>query len=220
MANAGDIIVDGLLCFLSSANNDFSNEGLLDIAHSFYSHDVIKNSKTVLGNILHKDVVWRRDPEKKKKDLRNVVDFMMEMTESKVKVKFVADSYKGMPPVGLEFIAPLLSNLSGEMSKINDILPGILDIKSEVVNMADTVRQLRSDVTDIKGKFTSAVAGMEEATKDIVVDDLDIINGIKSFRKSLTGGRLSFDANENEERPIMSDDTLISNMQMLSNLHL
>ena len=201
MAAAGEVIIDSLLCFLKSAQDDFTSEGLLDVAHAFYSHEKIKMSKTTLANILHKDIIWRRDPDKKRKDLRDVIDFMKEVTESKSKYIFVADSHKGMPPVGMEFIAPLLSNLAEEMDKINNILPGIMDIKSEVINTADTVRQLGRDVLDIKGKFSSAVTGMKEAAKDMADDDVNIINNLKSIRRSLAGGRLSMDFDREGDAP-------------------
>ena len=167
MANAGEIVIDNLLCFLSSAQNDFSFETRLDVACAFYSHESIKASKTALTTLLQKEVVWRRDPEKKKKDLKDVMDYMKEVTDSKMKVKFLCNSYKGMPPVGLQFIAPMIINLSEEIAKINDVLPKILDIKSEVTNTADTVRQLRGDVVDLRAKFKSAAAGVQEASDDI-----------------------------------------------------
>ena len=51
-----------------------------------------------------------------------------------------------MLPVGLEFIAPILIDLSGEINQINSILPNILDIKSAVIN---TVRDFKKDLTNL-----------------------------------------------------------------------
>ena len=82
----------------------------------------------------------------------------------------------------------MIINFSEEMAKINDVLPKILDIKSEVTNTADTVRQLRGDVVDLRAKFTSAVAGIQEAADDIMEEDVGIINEIRSFRKSISNG--------------------------------
>ena len=56
---------------------------------------------------------------------------------------FVSDFYKKRPPVGLEYFNPILNNLSEEVSKINNILPKILDIKSDVCNTADSVRNIK-----------------------------------------------------------------------------
>lgn len=202
MAGSEEIIIDGLLCFLKSASGDFSEDALFDLAHTFYSHESIKTSKTTLANLLHKDITWRRDPEKKK-DLRDVVNFLKEISDAKRKIKFLSDSYKGMPPIGLEFIGPLISNLAGEVTKINDILPKILDIKSEVRNTADAVRNLKADVSDIKKKFDSAVAGIEDAANDITDHDLTILNDLRTFRTSISAAQ---DAGDTEEAERISDN--------------
>ena len=194
MAGA-EIIVDNLLCFLNTAVNDFSSETLFDLAFCFYSHEIIKQSKTALANLLHKDISWRRDPEKKKKDLKDVVDWMKELKDLRVKVKFVSDSYKGMPPVGLEFIGPLIVNISEEVTKLNEILPNIVDIKSEMRNTTDVVRELKMEIKEINKKFSNAVAGMEEATNDIAQDDIDILSDLRSFRNSIDMRRPSFEEN-------------------------
>ena len=63
----------------------------------------------------------------------------------------------------MAMFAPSLSNLVKEITKINEILPKILDIKTEVINTADTVRQMKVDIVDIRNKFSNAVSGMQEA---------------------------------------------------------
>lgn len=182
---AKEVIINSFLCFMHSAKNDFSRETLLDTADAFYSHENIKSGKVELANLLHKDLIWRRDPEKKRKDLNDVMDFLEELLSSKLRVTFVCDSYKGLPPVGLEFIAPTIVKLTEDLAKMNELLPKILDIKSEVNNTADAVRQVRTDVLDMKNKFNNAVTGMKEATKDIVNDELEVLNDLRSFRSSL-----------------------------------
>lgn len=141
--------VNNLLCFLSAAKCDYSTETLSDIIVSFYSYEEIKVAKTLLSNIVKKDIVWRRDPDKKRRDLQDVFALHDECVESRLKIKFVANSHKTMPPMGLEMMAPLVNNLADEVKKINEVLPKILDIKSEVCNIADTVRALKIDVMDL-----------------------------------------------------------------------
>ena len=170
--------------FFNSAREDFSVDSLLQTLDAFYSHESIKDAKANLADLLRKESVMRRNPEKKMKDLRDVIDFYDEVKATKMKVNFLCNTYKGMPPVGFEFIAPMISNLSDEIVKINDVLPKILDIKSQVVNTADTVRQLRNDVIDVKNNFSKAVSGIEEATNDICDDDLAVLNDVRSFRMS------------------------------------
>ena len=109
------IVTNNLLCFLMSARNDFTKETLLQVVDAFYSHEIVKDAKICLVDILHKDLVWRRDPGKKRKDLQDVMIFLEEAIAADKRLKFVCDSYKGMPPVGLEFIAPLIIKLSEDV---------------------------------------------------------------------------------------------------------
>ena len=186
-----EFIINSLLCFLNSARKDFTKETLRDIAYAFYSHDEIKSAKTEVCNLLKKDVSWRRDPEKKRKDLCDVIDFLEELTSGRNNWKFLCNSYKGMPPLGIQMIAPLLINLTTEVSKINECLPKFVDIKSEVLNTADTVRKMNIELIDMKQNFTKAVSGIEEASCTIQDDDLHILGEIRSFRRSVGVGRAS-----------------------------
>ena len=73
------------------------------------------------------------------------------------------------------------------MTKINEILPKILDIKSEVLNTADTVRQMGIDVKTLNDNFNKAVGGLQAATQDVIVNntDLQMLDDVKSFRLSI-----------------------------------
>ena len=164
-----DTIINSVLCFINSARSDYSYDSLSDVIYSFYSHEEIKVAKELLGNLLKKEIVWRRDPDKKRKDLKDLLEFHDELITSKMKVNLVTKSHKKMPPIGLELFAPILTNLVEEITKINEVLPKILDIKTEVCNTADTVRQMKVDVNDIKSKFSSAITGTEEAALKISV---------------------------------------------------
>ena len=67
---------------------------------------------------LRKTSYGEETQKKKKKDLADVVDFHEELISKWNKVKFVCSSYKGMPPVGMEMIGPLLINLSSEVGPL------------------------------------------------------------------------------------------------------
>ena len=133
---------------MANASNDYAQNVVFDLIYSFYSIDQIIEAKDLLANLLKKDADNRRTPDKKRKDLEDVVKYFDELKQSTRGTKeiFLADSYKKLPPVGMEFIAPILANLSEEVSKLNHILPKISDIKTEVINTADTVRSLKTDV--------------------------------------------------------------------------
>ena len=152
-----EVIINNLVCFINSAKDDFTRETLKDVAYSFYSHEEIKCAKSTLCNLLKKDITWRRDPDKKRKDLNDVIEFHEELTTGRNNWKFVSNSYKGMPPLGMQMLAPLLINLTGEISKINECLPKFVDMKAEVLNTADTVRKMNIDLSDMKDKFEKAI---------------------------------------------------------------
>ena len=123
MYDINDIIISNILCFINSAKNDYSREALKDVTFAFYSHEDIKNAKSTLCDLLKREFKMRRDPEKKKKDLIDVLDLHEELTSGRNSYKFLSDNYKGMPPIGMEMIAPLLINLSSEVTKINEMRP-------------------------------------------------------------------------------------------------
>ena len=183
---------------------------LKDVAFSFYTHEGIKAAKTEICNLLRKDIQWRRDPEKKK-DLSDVIEFHAELMSKRNNFKFVCNSYKAMPPLGMEMIAPLLLNLTTEINKINELLPKIVDIKSEVLNTADTVRQVCVEMADIKTMFTNAVDGMQAAAGDIANDDANLLQDLHSFRKPLTSAEGStineIIRYENEVVPVLDIST-------------
>ena len=151
---SSEIIINSLLCFLNTADRDYSQETLTEIVFNFYSHEQIKIAKEEVYNVLKKDLQWRRDPQKKMKDLNDLTGSFLELKSTNRKLKFLADTYNNMPPVGMEFIAPIISNLSSEMNKINEMLPKILDLKSTVINTADTVREMKIDLLNFKSDFS------------------------------------------------------------------
>ena len=121
-----------------------------------------------------------------------------------MKVNLVTKSHKKMPPIGLELFAPILTNLVEEITKINEVLPKILDIKTEVCNTADTVRQMKVDVNDIKSKFSCAITGIEEAAKDICETECDVMEELHSFRQSIGANEL-FQHNQQSTTDGMND---------------
>ena len=148
---------------------------------------------------------------RKKKDLDDVIDFHKELTTGRNNWKFLSNSYKGMPPVGMQMFAPLLINLTTEVSKVNECIPKFLDIRSEVLNTADTVRKMNIELIDIKDKFNKAVVGMEEATNNIADEELSVLSELRSFRQSI--GAVGNPAQDSEvHRSLLGEENNISGM--------
>ena len=150
-----DVMINNLLCFLSSAQNDFPNEVFYDQIFSFYSIEDIKTARELLSSYVTKSFPARRGPDKKKRELDDLLESYHEFETLKTRVVFASDSYKKMPPLGLEFIAPILTTLIEEVTKLNSMLPKFTDLKSEVINTADIMRSLKTDIKVIDSKVNS-----------------------------------------------------------------
>ena len=59
---------------------------------SFYSHEEIKKAKELVCVQFKKDVVWRRDPDKKDKHLKVLVEDHKVLSEAHTKLKCVSDT--------------------------------------------------------------------------------------------------------------------------------
>ena len=52
MVLTGEIVLNSLLAFLTSAKDDHTKESLIEIANSFHSHADIKEAKVDLTNLV------------------------------------------------------------------------------------------------------------------------------------------------------------------------
>ena len=144
-----ELKIDNVLCYLFKAKTENTDEAIYDAIFCFYSIDEIVSSKTTLGETLNKDVHNRNNPNKKSKDTRDLME-LANQWDSEIRVKFVSDDYKRMPPNGIESLAPMLLHISEEFLKMNEILPKFADTKSEVLNLFDLTRNLQIEIKDLK----------------------------------------------------------------------
>ena len=62
-----DHIIDNVLCFMKSAESDFSQEKFKDIMYTFYSVEEITAAKVKVYDLLKKSFDKRNNPDKKDK---------------------------------------------------------------------------------------------------------------------------------------------------------
>lgn len=108
-----------------------------------------------------------------------------EFATSELKIIFVANTPRRMPLQGMEMLSLPIINLYEEVSKLSDLLPKILDVKIEVTNTEDTVRQLRADFMHLNGKFSKALEGLECTAMEVKDADIEALSKFISFRESL-----------------------------------
>ena len=69
MPDNTDLHINNLLYFLNIAFNDYSQNVLHNLIYSIYSIEKIKSFKELLGLLIKEEIVNRRDPDRKLKDL-------------------------------------------------------------------------------------------------------------------------------------------------------
>ena len=153
MTTRTELKIDNLLSYTLKACEDIGVNTLSDVIFTFYSIDEIINSKATLGSLLNNDVPTRNNPNKKSKELKDLLELLHEFEKSDLRIKFVSDNYKRMPPLGMDCIAPLLIQMGEELLKLNEILPQFADIKCEVLNFGDTIRNVSRDIIEINRKI-------------------------------------------------------------------
>lgn len=170
-------VINSILCFINSAKSDYDNDKALEeVVYHFFSHDEVKAAKVILCNFLKEDIIWRRDPDKKRKDLNDVFQFQKRLCETRNTIKYVTDSYLKMLPMGLEILAPIPGSLAEEIMKLNETIPKILDIRTDVYNTGETVRKMKQDLTEVKQKFVAAIAGMENGYREITKREISTVD--------------------------------------------
>ena len=116
---SSDLIVSNLLCFLHSSWNDYDQDALHDIIVSFYSPEDIVEAKETLFKACVADIKHRRGNDKVKRDITDILEtFDNYLKSESSNFKFVSNSYKLMPPSGLDTIAHTLSSLFTELSNL------------------------------------------------------------------------------------------------------
>lgn len=86
------------------------------------------------------ELTWGRDPERKKKEVRDLLDSHERLVKKELKTKFVTDSHERIPPIDLETFEHLLMQLTEDMTTMKEFLPKIVDMRTEVIYTADTVK--------------------------------------------------------------------------------
>ena len=92
-----------------------------------------------------------------------------------------------MPLLGLEKFSPVLSSLTEEIIRLNELVPKILDMKTEIFNTEDTVRQMKLELSNVIKKYISAVTGMEKTSKVLRRESLTT-QDIATLRCNMTTG--------------------------------
>ena len=187
-----DYVVNGLLCYLTSARHNHTDQALLSVCQSFYSADIVSDAKKILYAYSNDIPTSRRGGQRVKSDLEDTIALLRKFDEEKVALpKFVCDDYAALPPVsGYEVIAGHMVEL---LTEIDTLKREVHELKK--VNEAlklDSVVDLKEDIFDIKTML------MQINVSDVSSSNIKPSNQT-SYAKKVTEKRSSFIANKSDE---------------------
>ena len=143
------IINNGLLCFVVSALEEYSQNELIGLVNSFYTQEDIKESKTILSKLLGRDMKTRRD---KIKDVSDLMELCSDLPNNDtINCKFVTDTFKNIPPINVESVLPVFHNLSKELFMCNEQLNDLKTINNSFAS--DLVSNLKQDLSCLKSEI-------------------------------------------------------------------
>ena len=150
MPQVDNAVLNGVLCYISTARNSHSDQTILSICLSFFTHDKIIDAKRILFNLTNASITQRRGDGKVKADLLDILAQFKFVDENNVDVPiFVTGSYDSMPPTsGFEVIADHIVHLMEEMSSLKSQI-NLLTLANSDDKEKDVV-DIKEDLHDIK----------------------------------------------------------------------
>ena len=117
-----NLVVNNLLCFISSTINSYDKEIITHQCASFYNENEITTAKSTFFSHLKIKPTWRKGENKSKLNIIDILDLMCKTDDDNIP-SYVADRYNAFPPIfGYESIANDLKALSVEIAEIKENL--------------------------------------------------------------------------------------------------
>ena len=154
--NLENVILNDVLCFLSTIRDSQAHDDIVAIAVAFYKSEVIKQAKEKLFEICNEKLIARRStrehPNPSVPDLKDVLDLFIKMEgKNFVLPKFVANSYASMPPQsGFVGIAHMIGSLRDEIAALKTELSQIRENRDKDIKSLEDICDVKQDIKDIK----------------------------------------------------------------------
>ena len=149
MAKA-QLIVNGVLCYISSARSTHTDQTILSVCQSFYNCEKIVEAKELLFSTTGETVIQRRGESRIKADLKDLIGEFRRTDENGIELPtFVADNFASMPPAsGFEVLSEHLVSLLSEVSALRQ---QVCELGEHVEAVKDSkVTDIKEDLYDIK----------------------------------------------------------------------
>ena len=190
------IIINAILCYISTARHTMKRDEIIRICMTFYSSEDIKNGKDKLFAFVSDTPKRRRGEYRLNNEINDILDTFEKCFDENIKLPiFVADSYNSLPQSsGFDIIAQHMISLVDE---INDLKKEIDSLnKSRLIDemIQKDLNIMQEDILSIKGE-------VKKLNHNMVSEDLRR----KSFILSeLVTGRQSISHNLSPTTPTFS----------------
>ena len=176
---SSDLVIDDLLCYLSTARSTISRDNLINNAFSFYEAGPIKASKATISKIAKERIVVRRQcaehPDPLKADLNDIITCFDKIEANDIiSPKFVAQGFNAFPPAGFEYIAPVIASLRNEICALRTEVSEVRKVNerdSRAVNNTEAVAQ---EVNEVKALVIRVLSKMDEPAPVISTNDAPV----------------------------------------------
>ena len=149
----GNIYLDSLLCYASTARHSLKNDEIIRICIAFYKEAEIINSKDLLCDLIGLKGKRRRNENRLVNEMKDIMDMLIHCDDNSIRLpKFVADSYNGLPPTsGFEVVANYILKLNEELSNLREEVTELKQIRREEDIYNKDVFLVKEDLIEIKG---------------------------------------------------------------------
>ena len=99
MHTINNAVINGVLCFVSTARESYNEQSIISICISFFNSDKFSKQKSIKFALTKETPTIRQGDGKSKADINDIIQQLKKNEEESVTMpKFLADSYKSIPP--------------------------------------------------------------------------------------------------------------------------
>ena len=143
-----DIIINNVLCYISSARHSLPEDNIIIVVKSFYSFDKIKEAKDVIHDLCQIKGKRRKADDKISSEIKDILTALKNRDNAITLPRFVVDQHDGLPP-NSGFLA-VARNMETLMTSNESLMLEIQQLQKTVVMLSKTTNSLNEEVRDSK----------------------------------------------------------------------
>ena len=211
-----EMIVNNILCYISTARNTLKNDDIIHVCLAFYKEEEIINAKDLICEIIGEKSKRRRNENRILNELKDIMEMLRTSDEKGLSLpKFVADRYDGLPPTsGFELVANAVNSLLKEIADLRNEITILKTSRNEDENMKQDHQLFKEDLLSIKGelrKLNHKLLGDEIRRSSITLGNLSHFTPIKNANHGGRSFGLHSDINGDKYSHAKTDESISLN---------